>query len=54
MDISSSCYVAFGIYGISVYKYKNKKWQRKIVNHWKELNWKQFIEKFNETEWEVI
>lgn len=52
MDISSSCYVIFGTVGITVFKYKAGKWRRKTVNYWKELSFQEFIQKFNETEWE--
>lgn len=54
MDISSSCYVDFGTCGISVWKYRKGKWNRKIINHWRELDFEQFMVKFNNQEWEVV
>ena len=54
LDISSGCYVEFGTYGISVNKYRNKRWYRKIVNGWKELTFDEFTVKFGQTEWEKI
>lgn len=54
MDISSSCYVDFGTCGISVWKYRKGKWNRKIINYWRELNFEQFMEKFNNQEWEIV
>lgn len=54
MDISSSCYVEFGICGVSVFKYLKGKWNRKIINNWKEFSFEQFMDNFNEAEWEEI
>ena len=54
IDISSSCYVEFGIYGVSVFKYLKGKWNRKTINYWRELSFGQFMDKFNEAEWEEI
>lgn len=54
MDVSSSCYVEFGVCGISIFKHKKGRWNRKIVNYWKELSFEQFIDNFNETDWEEI
>lgn len=57
MDISSSCYVIFGTVGLKVCKYKGfsgGKWLVKVVNHWKDLDWNQFVDKLNETEWEEM
>lgn len=54
MDISQGCYVSFGTVGISVFKYRNKRWLRKTVNGWKELTFAGFMTKFEKTEWEKI
>lgn len=54
MDISSSCYVQFGKYGLSCFKYQKSGWIRKIVNGWRDLTWEQFIEKYNDTTWERV
>lgn len=54
LDISSSCYADFGTYGISVYKYRNNRWLRKIINGWKELTFDEFMVKFDQTEWEKV
>lgn len=52
MDISSSCYVVFGTYGISVFKYRNGVWYRKIVGDWKSLTFDEFMEQFRQEAWE--
>lgn len=54
MDISNGCYVDFGTYGISVWKYLKGKWSRKIVNGWKSLSFEQFMTELNNQEWEVV
>lgn len=54
MDISSSCYAIFGTIGLKICKYKDGKWLEKTVKPWKELDWNQFVEQFNNTEWEEI
>lgn len=54
LEISVGCYVSFGTVGISVFKYKNKRWFRKIVNGWKKLTFIEFYAKFEQAEWERI
>lgn len=54
LDISSGCYAEFGTVGMSVYKYRNKRWYQKTINGWKELSFEQFVAKFNQEEWEEI
>lgn len=54
LDVSSSCYVTFGRQGMSVFKYRNKRWHRKTVNGWKELTFDEFMQKFNQAEWEEV
>jgi len=54
MDVSSSCYVIFGTYGFSYCKYKNGRWQRKIVNDWKSLDFDEFIKRCEAAEWERL
>lgn len=55
MDLSPNCYVKFGTYGITVYKFRKQtqKWYRKIVNDWKNLTYNDFYEQFKELPWEV-
>lgn len=54
MDISSSCFVSFGTYGLTVFKFNNSKcrWKKKTINDWKNLSFDEFMKKFKETEWE--
>ena len=54
IDISSSCYIEFGVCGVSVFKFFKGKWRRKSVNYWKELSFKQFMDKLNAIEWEEL
>lgn len=51
-DLSSSCCVSFGTYGISVWKYREGRWQRKIVNNWRALSFDEFLAQYNATPWE--
>ena len=54
LDISNGCYASFGTVGVSVFKYRNKRWFRKIINHWKALSFAKFMEAFNKAEWEKV
>ena len=54
MDVSNRCYVIFGIIALKIYKYKDGKKLEKTVKPWQELDWNQFVEQFNNTEWEEI
>lgn len=46
--------MTFGRQGMSVFKYRNKRWHRKTVNGWKELTFDEFMQKFNQVEWEEV
>ena len=52
LDLSSSCYVEFGVVGLAIYKHRQGKWYRKIVNYWKELAFEEFMEAFEKAAWE--
>lgn len=52
MDVSSSCCMIFGTYGVSYCKFRNGSWQRKIVNDWRALDFDEFIKKFEAAQWE--
>lgn len=54
MDVSASCYVTFGTVGLSVSKYRNKRWIRKTVNDWKSLSFTEFMEKFEQEKWGLM
>ena len=54
LDLSSSCYARFGTVGLTICKYKNGKWLRKVVNGWKELSFDAFLGQLNDAEWEAI
>lgn len=61
LDVSSSCYVTFGTFGLTVFKYdykdyrKNRRvnWYRKTVNGWKEMSFDEFLREFEELDWEL-
>lgn len=54
IDISNSCFVSFGTYGLTVFKFNKAKcrWKKKIINDWKNLSFDEFMKKFKEKEWE--
>ena len=54
LDVSDGCYVTFGTVGISVFKYRNKRWLRKTVNGWKKLTFVEFMAKLEQGEWESV
>ena len=54
LELSPKCYVSFGTYGIAFCKYRQGRWQQKIVNDWRSLSFAEFLEKFNEAEWEKV
>lgn len=53
-DLSTGCYVTFGTYGISVFKYERNHWYRATVNNWKQLSFDQFLEALASEKWEKI
>ena len=53
IDISSSCYAHFGKCGMTLYKWKNNAWHRKIVNYWRDLSFDEYLKQFNNQEWEL-
>ena len=52
MGLSDTCYVIFGTYGMSVWKYRKKKWYRKIVNDWHNKSFDEFKQDYKTEEWE--
>lgn len=54
LDVSNDCYVTFGTVGLSVFKYRNKRWVRKTINNWKKLTFAEFMAKFVQVEWEKV
>lgn len=54
LDISSSCYIDFGTYGLSVHKYdmSKQRWKNKIINNWKNLSFSEFMKEYKKSEWE--
>lgn len=52
MSLSDTCFVTFGTYGMSVWKYRKKKWYRKIVNDWHNKSFDEFKKDYKATEWE--
>lgn len=52
MGLSDTCYVIFGTYGMSVWKYRKNKWYRKIVNDWHNLSFADFLKEYRSEEWE--
>lgn len=54
LDISSSCYIDFGTYGLSVNKYdmSKQRWKNKIINNWKNLSFSEFMKEYKKSEWE--
>lgn len=52
MSLSNTCFVTFGTYGMSVWKYRKNKWYRKIVNDWHNLSFADFLRKYKSEEWE--
>lgn len=53
-EISAKCYVSFGTYGAAFCKFRQGRWQCKIVNNWRSLSFPEFLEKFEEAEWEKM
>ena len=53
-QLSESCYVSFGTYGIAVCKYRQGRWQRKIVNNWRALSFDEFLALYNAAPWEKM
>ena len=53
IDISSSCFAQFGTCGMTLFKWKNNAWHRKIVNYWRDLSFDEYLEQFNNQEWEL-
>ena len=54
LNISNGCYATFGTVGLSVFKYRNRRWIRKIINGWKNLTFAEFMVKFEQAEWEEV
>lgn len=53
-QLSESCYVSFGTYGIAVCKYRQGRWQEKIVNNWRALSFQEFLERLADVPWEKM
>lgn len=53
-QLSASCYVSFGTYGIAVCKHREGRWQQKTVNNWRALSFEDFMTQLNAAEWEKI
>lgn len=54
ITLSDTCYVVLGTVGMSVWKYRLNKWQRKIVNRWKTLSFSEFLFEYRKAEWEDL
>lgn len=52
MNLSVTCFVTFGTYGLVVWKYRRNKWYRKMINDWHNISFAEFKKAYKAADWE--